>query len=1084
MNTTPPRTSQSRKTTGDLALAFDVGHSSIGWAVLQNNADASSANPALLGCGAVIFPADDCLASQRRAFRRQRRHIRSTRQRIARIKTLLAHLGVLTARDLDAPGGAWPWKLAARVLCGGESLTWTELWDVLRWYAHNRGYDGNRRWSGADTEALKEDTAKEERARSLLSEFKEKHGKDGTMAEVFCDKLGIDPLGKKRASTFRFKGLNAAFPREIVENEVRRIVREHFDKLEKVDANLERALIGRDTKDEVAWKTIPCPQLKLPARYQGGLLFGQLVPRFDNRIIMKCPITGEKVPTRHCREFLDFRWAMQLANVRVAAEHEEELRPLTAENRCALDAEMRERGSMTKGEFKKAVRAVALCARDNLETMLMHPDAEDALLLDPIRKLTKSERLRTIWPLLPETIQRRASNVWRRGKAITLLGLHQNIEILGASVAPFDAEIDRLVDAANTNKRRKDKPLTRAELLAEPLLVRPLAGRAAYARPVLRQAFDEVMAGKHPAEQGGCLFRTEEILSAQQKRKIDDQTNNHLVRHRLLMLERLQRDAVKEYAGGDASRIGKITVEVNRELRDMSGKTAKEKAQDLGLRLANFKSVAKKLEEAFAGKNIHVSPGLIRKARVAQDLGWTCPYTAQKYDAFQLLNRAVDKDHIIPRSERISDSLDSLVITFSAVNKWKGKRTALKFIEDEQTKPVPDLPNLSIVSLTQYKAFVEGLDTFKGHADDKRRKRNRQRLLGIRSYDEPEFTPGDLTQTSQLVRLGARVLKKAFADSKRQPVISSTPGRVTGIVRTGWNLLGCLATANPSVLDETGQAKTKTEIRDITHLHHAVDACVLALASHFIPSNGAVLDLIAKRHLTEAEQMELRSVTKGLFNFSSERRFGLSELPRDLKEQLRHRLAERRVVQHIPSEMTGLPAQLNAWRVERIEGSRALLFQRMRQSDGSRPVNRKDVEVTKLLGIQPESGGGKLKRIKAALILDKNYGIALEPEPIIIPFHKVWHRLSALKKTNHGKMPRLIRNGQLIVVPKGKFIGLWRVFSVKNSAQKGPVLDLGRPDELYSSKGEVRVRSLLKDGMLIASVSLTGFAACPSTSSA
>jgi CRISPR/Cas system Type II protein with McrA/HNH and RuvC-like nuclease domain len=236
----------------DLSLAFDVGHSSIGWAVLQSATNSSSANPALLGCGAVIFPADDCLASQRRTFRRQRRHIRSTRQRIARMKKLLTHLGVLTTRELDAPGRAWPWKLAARVLCDSEALSWPELWDVLRWYAHNRGYDGNRRWSAADAEALKEDTEKEEKARSLLSEFKEKRRKDGTMAEVFCDKLGIDPLGKKRASTFRFKGLNAAFPRQIVENEVRRILRAHLDKLKRVNVDLERALIGRDAKDKLA----------------------------------------------------------------------------------------------------------------------------------------------------------------------------------------------------------------------------------------------------------------------------------------------------------------------------------------------------------------------------------------------------------------------------------------------------------------------------------------------------------------------------------------------------------------------------------------------------------------------------------------------------------------------------------------------------------------------------------------------------------------------------------------------------------------------------------------------------------------
>src|SRR5207249_1076785 len=174
-------------------------------------------------------------------------------------------------------------------------------------------------------------------------------------------------------------------------------------------------------------------------------------------------------------------------------------------------------------------------------------------------------------------------------------------------------------------------------------------------------------------------------------------------------------------------------------------------AKDLGMRLKNFKDVSKKLGQAFEGRNVHISAGLIRKARIAEDLGWTCPYTGQSYDPFQLLNRTVDKDHIIPRIDRTSDSLDSLVITFSAVNKWKGKRTALKFIEDEQGQAVPNMPNLSIVTLTQYKRFVEALDTARGHDDDKRRKKNRQRLMLLRDYVEREFTPRDLTQTSQLV---------------------------------------------------------------------------------------------------------------------------------------------------------------------------------------------------------------------------------------------------------------------------------------------------------------------------------------------
>ena len=77
------------------------------------------------------------------------------------------------------------------------------------------------------------------------------------------------------------------------------------------------------------------------------MLFGQLVPRFDNRIISICPISGQKVPSRNCPEFLNFRWAMQLANIRVGKAKDRELQPLKAEHRVALDKKMRERGYLT-----------------------------------------------------------------------------------------------------------------------------------------------------------------------------------------------------------------------------------------------------------------------------------------------------------------------------------------------------------------------------------------------------------------------------------------------------------------------------------------------------------------------------------------------------------------------------------------------------------------------------------------------------------------------------------------------------------------------------------------------------------------
>jgi len=1000
------------------------------------------------------------------------------------MKIVLMHLGALNESELHKPGCAWPWKVAASVLQGGKSLSWPELWDILRWYAHNRGYDGNRRWSAVETEAQKEDSEKVANARTLM----DKHGTK-SMAETFCAMSGIDPLGKKKSANLpgdkRPKGQNAAFPRELVESEVRRILQANSGKLKGVDANLETVLFSD-------WRAIPCPGLKLPKRYEGGLLFGQLVPRFDNRIISICPISGQKVPSRNCQEFLNFRWAMQLANICVGKHSDRELRPLSHSERIAVNQRMRERGYLTPKELKDSVRGITFCERNNLDTMLMHPDAKEALLLDPVQKLISSDDFQAFWKLLPERLQRRLRGQWRRGKAFTLAEIRKQLESLDDSGA-FDAEVQHQLDAQNSNAKRKEKQTTREELLQKrfPPKSIKLDGRSAFARHLLKQAFGDVLAGKpHPKEVGGCLFLSEEIRKNQLNREVAEQTNNHLVRHRLLILERLQSDIIKEYSDGKEERICKITIEVNRDLRQLSGKTAKKIAMDLGSRVANHHHVAEKLEKAFSeernARRIPITAGLIRKGRIAEDLGWQCPYTGFDYEPKHLVTRLVDKDHIVPRSERASDSLDSLVITLSAINKWKGKRTAWRFVEQEQGKPVPGLPNLSIRSLTRYKQFVEGLESFKGHDDDKRRKKKRKELMLLPQYEEKEFVPGDLTQTSQIVRLGAQVLKRAFTGRVEKPIVISLPGSVTGTVRKAWKLLGCLSLANPQVLDENGGIKNKTEIRDITHLHHALDACVLGLVSHLIPNNGRVWELIVKRNLNGEEKQQLQAL--GIFDFNAERRFEMRDLDDKLKDQIRQRLAEKRVVQHIPARMDGLRVEQNTWRVVAVKDQKVILRQRIRQPDGTRQESVTEEKPGKLLGPNPVNGIGKLAKNKGALVIPDNFGVALDPQPTVIPFHKVWTRLQELKKANGGKSPRLLRNGQIIRVPNGKnFKGVWKVFSAKNNAA-GVALDIGSPDvvrlknKTEGHKINVRVATLVKDGMEICKSPLTGVATCPTTS--
>jgi hypothetical protein len=96
--------------------------------------------------------------------------------------------------------------------------------------------------------------------------------------------------------------------------------------------------------------------------------------------------------------------------------------------------------------------------------------------------------------------------------------------------------------------------------------------------------------------------------------------------------------------------------------------------------------------------------------------------------------------------------------------------------------------------------------------------------------------------------------------------------------------------------------------------------------------------------------------------------------------------------------------------------------------------------------------------------------------------------LQELKKANGGKMPRVLRNGQIIEVPTGNFKGVWKVFSAKNNAS-GLALDIGRPDvvrlqnKVEGHKINVRLESLLKNGLKLVKTPLTGVA-CPTTSSA
>lgn len=1073
----------------NFSVSFDIGHSSIGWAVLNQ----LRPDPKVLGCGTVIFPKDDCLASQRRGYRRTRRNIRATRKRIANIKKLLLHLGVLDSASLDTPGHAAPHVLAARaLLTDGATLSWQEIWHILRWYAHNRGYDGNNRWSRQ--EENEEDTEKEKAAKLLM----EKHGTQ-SMAETVCAVLGIDPKLDRISSDRPFKTLNAAFPRKVVREEVLFILHKHVGHLPRLDKSFIESIVQRET-DSPGWKSIPVPSLQLPKRYVGGLLFGQLVPRFDNRIISTCPISGEKVPNKSTREFLEYRWAMLLANIKADG------KPLSSEQRQAIHEMMLSKGKLTPTELRQQVEEITGTTQTNIRASFeIHPDSKDALILDPVTALREKAcqplgakaffELSMFWPHLPAPVQKRAEGRWRKRRSVNLAWLREQLLREEGSLDALDRAIQNAWDADQAKK--KPQFITRDHLLRKPFTPEFPSGRAPYSRPTMRSVVEFVLStDRHPTEVGGPIYRSPEILQRERERSLSEQTNNHLIRHRLLLLQRLTTDIIKQYAQGDASRVTDIVIEVARDLQEFSGLTAKTMAAELTKRLSHFKSAVKYLQEN--APDLPLTGSLIRKCRIAMDMNWECPFTGKRFDAIDLPK--MEREHLIPFADRPTNALDAQVLTFDWVNRLKGKRTAMRFILDMAADD-------RFLTPQNYRAFVEKLPLAKKatYPDDYRRQASRKKWMILEEYtgSERTFTQGELTQTSHLNRLSQRQLERIFTDPATGDCtvrIHALPGQVTAEARKAWNLLGTLVLACPECRD-----KTKTEIREITHLHHALDAVTLALIHHYLPGRfpgqienekGTLWRALLQRSKSEADIALL--LCTGVFKRSerqdkdgSKRRDCiLVDLNPSLKNQIAARLAECRVVQHIPADQSGAILELNPWRVWAVNGdpedprTEVLIRQRSTTVENGKRVfewKEQTERAGKLIGLKP----GKLHKNKAVLVIAENYGLALCETPQIIPHHKVPERINALRSLNGSRRPTILRKGMLILIHSNPpqnhqdYTGVWRIESCKDN-KAGAAIDIVRPayvkpiNKVEWSGMNKNIGPFIKAGLEILDLPLTG----------
>jgi len=692
----------------------------------------------------------------------------------------------------------------------------------------------------------------------------------------------------------------------------------------------------------------------------------------------------------------------------------------------------------------------------------MIDSADKNLVVDPALKLISSSTvLKPIMPFLSDASREELLSSLRKKHGVTIAEI--------VADAPTSEELTKALEVSfKKDTKGQTKYGTLARWLEEKSFTASFdSGRAPYGRLVMKQAVEEILDGKDPRAKGGCLYLTDEMLKRQESRSLESLTNNHLVRHRLLILKRLFKDMVKEFCEGDKERILSVVVEVNREVSEMSGKNSKERTRIENKKREDHADAKKELLKVMGEDEL--TAGLIRKARVAQDLRWTCPYTGEKFDPLALIHSQVDLDHIIPRSERLSDAMAGLVVTFSEVNRWKGARTAYQFISDEQGKRVPGKPNLSIMSLNSYEAFVGKLKLSGGHDADVGRRKARKGYLLLPSYQDKEFTPRDLTISSYVAKLAVGQIKKEFSELSRKPQVISLPGRLTGEARKSWKLLGLLSAVNENITSET----PKNDIRGLTHLHHALDAAVMGLMAHCADnlSDGTSWQLLLKRTLRAEEKNRLKANMQNI-GFDGNRAH-LLDVPNEIKEQIRQCLMERRVVQHVPSSMDGLKVDENTSGIVGFdaEKGKVMLHQFGKPTEPRVPG--------KLLGYEKKES--KLGKQHGVRIINQNFGVAFGDMPQVIRWHKVHPQLELIKQTL-GKWPVVWRKGHLLHVPEGKLSGVWKISGIDENSRDGIIIKLRSPDGMERAR-EARVKTLLKCNAKLVKTGLSGDGICHITSS-
>ena len=765
-----------------IVYSFDLGTTSIGWAVLQGSmmdGKPSSIIPdRIINSGVRIFPdARDQknipYNQERRNARMVRRQTRRRRERKKELRGYLTDQGLLPTYS-PAKGGEWEqvmsrsnsWELRAKAL--HSSLSSYELGQVLYHIATRRQFRGrDDQVISMDEKELQKQEEKEESGTKTAEKRK-------NLLQAVAE--NNETLGSHLAklSSYETKR-NKYATRALVEDEFNRIIEAqepHHSILKSIRGDLEDIIFAQkpvfwrfSTLGECEW----CPESKKPAQKGSWLA---------------------------CQK----RMLEKLNNLKIA---EGNFPPLESDEKTLVINKLQTQNSITFGALRKLL-GLPKTIKFNLEVN-GEKSIPGNLVEASLHKVFGEQ-----WQDHPQ-------------KQVLRDNLHQYLfEVNYHEICkPGTDEIQRIV-IRREQERIEEREKMIKRLVAEHALSEDQAkhlleiklptGWEPFSEEALQIFLPELESGERFGSLlNGPVFEEwrkemfpnrkqptgefhDQLPSPNQKKQGKAETRylqnlrNPTLQRGLNELRKVTNNLIRQYGKPDL-----IRMEVTRDLAlSKSAKADLEKAQK------KQRNARKKAKEILEEENIPVNHETIEKYLLAKECGWICPYSGAPIISCSelFIKNQFQVEHIYPRSRTLDDSFKNKTLCRSDLNREKGNRTPYEAFHHRE--------EFYAQMIKRVKDMV------------KKNGMHKEKLKRFLAEEIPDdFTNRHLTDTGYITRQARDYLKRLWPDQGiySPDHVQTYSGRITEKLRSLWELNKILSGSDKKTRDD--------------HRHHALDAIVV-----------------------------------------------------------------------------------------------------------------------------------------------------------------------------------------------------------------------------------------------------------------